>query len=100
MSTKRPTFSHFKKKALKDPSVKAEYDALSPVYEMKRKMIAMRKEQGKTQEEMADLLGTKKSSISRLESLSSNVSPSLATIEDYARVLGYSVKVEFQPQAR
>ncbi|CAA0114110.1 Uncharacterised protein [Halioglobus japonicus] len=100
MSTKRPTFSGFKEKALKDPAVKSKYDELSPVYEMKRKMIFMRKDQGKTQEEVAEMLGTKKTSISRLESLSSDVSPTLSTIEDYARVLGYTLKVDFEPQVR
>lgn len=95
---KRPTFANFKKKALKDSGVKKKYDELSSVYEMKRNLIAMRKEKGKTQQQMAELLGTKKSSISRLESLSAENSPSIATIEDYARVLGYSVRVEFEPR--
>ena len=48
---------------------------------------------------MADLLGTRKSNISRLESLNAVNSPRLATIEDYARVLGYSIKVEFERRA-
>ena len=97
--SKRPTFANFKKETLKDDKVRAEYDALSTAYEMKRQMIAMRKEAGVTQEQMAEILGTKKSSISRLESLSSESSPSLATIENYASALGYSVKVDFQPRA-
>lgn len=98
--SKRPTFSNFKKEALKDDKVRAEYDGLSTAYEMKRKMIAMRKGAGFTQEQMADILGTKKSSISRLESLSSGTSPSLATIESYAAALGYSVNVEFEERAQ
>lgn len=100
MVNKRPKFEHFKKEALKDVQVKAEYDALSVAFEMKRQMIAMRKQAGVTQEQMAEILGTKKSSISRLESLNAQSSPSLSTIEDYARVLGYSVKVEFQPRTK
>ena len=100
MSKKRPTFTGFKDKALKDPAVKAKYDQLSPIYDIKRKMISMRKDQGKTQEEVAEMLGTKKTSISRLESLSSEVSPTISTIEEYARVLGYKLKVEFEPQVR
>tara|TARA_R110002096_G_scaffold217766_4_gene405889 strand:+ start:2269 stop:2568 length:300 start_codon:yes stop_codon:yes gene_type:complete len=96
---KRPTIEQFRKKALKDPEVKSEYDALSSAYEMKRQMIAMRKKAGLTQEQMAELLGTKKSNISRLESVSSENSPRLATVEDYARVLGYEVKVGFEPHA-
>ena len=68
MMHKRPTFDTFKQKALKDPAVKAEYDALSMIFEMKRQMIALRKKAGVTQEQMADLLGTRKSNISQLES--------------------------------
>jgi DNA-binding XRE family transcriptional regulator len=96
----RPTLDQFRKKALKRPGVKAEYDALEPVFEMKRQMIALRQAAGLTQEQMAEKLGTKKSNISRLESVSSDVSPRLSTLEDYARVLGYQVKVEFEPRAR
>jgi len=98
MTTKRPTFDKFRETALQDPEVKAEYDMLSTAFKMKRQMIALRKKAGVTQEQMADLLGTKKSNISRLESLHSNVSPRLATVEDYARALGYSVKIEFEPR--
>ena len=62
---------------------------------MKRQMIALRKKAGVTQGQMADLLGTKKSNISRLKSLDSNVSPRLATVEDYTHTLGYSIKIPF-----
>ena len=92
---KRTDLKRFRAKALKNPEVKAEYDALSATYEMKRQMIAMRKEAGLTQEQMAELLGTKKSNISRLESVNSEISPRFATVEHYARVLGYAVKVQF-----
>jgi DNA-binding XRE family transcriptional regulator len=94
--TDRPTFKSFKNKALKRPDVKAAYEEATPAYAMKRDMIAMRTAAGKTQEQMAELLGTKKSNISRLESVNSEVSPRLATVEEYARVLGYRVKVEFE----
>lgn len=96
----RKTFEQFRKKALRKPGVKAEYDALAPAFEMKRQMIALRQAAGLTQEQMADRLGTKKGNISRLESVSSEVSPRLSTLEEYARVLGYHVKVKFEPRAR
>ena len=96
--TKRPTFRAFKAEALSDPEVRAEYDALEDDYQLKRRMIAMRKAAGLTQEQMAEKLGTKKSAISRLESVGGDNSPRLATIEDYARVLGYAVKVDFEPE--
>ena len=98
--SKRPTIEGFRKKPIQNPDVKAEYDALAAAFEMKRQMIALRKKAGLTQEQMAELLGTKKSNISRLESVTSENSPRLATVEDYARVLGYSVKVEFEPRPK
>ncbi len=93
---KRPTFEEFRKQALKNREVKAAYDEGAPVYAMKRDMIAMRKARGLTQEEMANLLGTKKSNISRLEAVNNDISPRLATVAEYARVLGYRMKVEFE----
>ena len=99
MKTDRPPFKAFRDKALKNAEVKAAYDELSPVYAMKRAMIAMRKAKGFTQEDMATLLGTKKSNISRLESVSSESSPRLVTVEEYARVLGYRVTVTFEPES-
>ncbi len=98
--SKRPTIEGFRNKALKNPQVKAEYESLSSAFDMKRQMIALRKKAGVTQEQMAKMLGTAKSNISRLESVSSEISPRLATVEDYARVLGYSIKVEFKPDQK
>lgn len=95
--TERPTLKEMREKALKKPEVRAEYDALSAAYQMKRQMIALRKAAGLSQAEMAEKLGTKRSNISRLESLNAASSPSLATIENYARVLGYSLRVGFEP---
>lgn len=96
---KRPTLARFREKAMENPDVQAAYEAMAPTFEVKRRMIALRKQAGLTQEQMADRLGTKKSNISRLESLGHSGSPRLATIEEYARVLGYNIKVAFEPQA-
>lgn len=38
----RPTLAGFKKKALENPKVRAEYDALSPAYGLRRKLIALK----------------------------------------------------------
>jgi hypothetical protein len=62
---KRTTLEQFRKKALKRPKVKTEYEALAPDFEMKRQMIAMRRAAGLTQEQVAEKLSTKKSNISR-----------------------------------
>ena len=93
----RPTFSEFKRKALADPEVRQEYEQQELAYELRRNLIALRKEAGLTQEEVAELLHTQKSNISRLENVNSKVSPKLSTIEDYAKAIGYKVKISFEP---
>ena len=67
------------------------------LFRSKRNMIAMRKAKGFTQEDMANLLGTRKSNISRLESVNTDSSPRLATVEAYARALGHRVRITFGP---
>ena len=55
----------------------------------------MRKEAGLTQEKLAELMGTKKSNISRLESFKSSISPRLETLINYAKATGHELKVDF-----
>ena len=73
--TKRPTFEAFKAEAMQDPEFREEYEALEDEFQLKRRMIALRKAAGLTQEQTAEKLGTKKSSISRLESIDAENSP-------------------------
>jgi len=54
----RPTFHDFKKKALRDPEVRAEYESLSAAYHLRKKLIGLRKKAGLTQEELAKRLHT------------------------------------------
>ena len=93
----RPTLASLKKKALNDPEVRAKYEALSPAYTLRTKLIALRKAAGLTQEELAERLHTSKSAISRLENVHSPVSPTLTTIEAYAEAVGYRVEINFLP---
>jgi len=95
---KRPTFEKFKEKALADPDARKEYETLAPIYELRKKLIAIRKKAGLSQQRMAERMGTQKSNISRLESPRSTGSPKLSTIEQYARAAGYKVKIEFVPE--
>jgi len=93
----RTTLSQFKKKALTKASVKKEYEALSPAYELRKKLIALRQQAGLTQEQIATILHTHKSNISRLENASSVNSPKLSTIEEYAHAVGYDIEINFVP---
>ncbi len=51
-----------------------------------------------TQEQIADVLHTQKSNISRLENANSVNSPKLSTIEQYADAVGYDVEIKFTPK--
>lgn len=95
---KRPTLKSFKKEAFKRKGVKEQYDALSPAYEIRKKLIALRQEAGLTQEQVAEILHTKKSNISRLESVESEISPKLSTLTDYAEAIGYQLRIDFVPK--
>ena len=89
----RTSLKDFKRKALQPTEVKSEYDRLSSAYELRKQLIKIRKDAGFTQEELAELLNTKKSNTSRLENVNSKISPKLTTIEDYARAVGYKLEL-------
>ncbi len=94
----RPSLKDFKKKALANPEVEKEYMDLAPAYALRMQLIEIRKNAGLTQEELAKILHTKKSNISRLENVNSKISPTLSTIEEYAKAVGYKLQLQFIPQ--
>jgi len=91
----RPTFDEFKEKALKRSEVKKEYDKLEVEFDLKLKLIKIRKAANLTQEEIASRMNTSKSNISRLESLNSKISPTISTLNAYANAAGYRLDVNF-----
>jgi len=91
----RTTLKVFKVEALKNDEVKKVYEELTPEYLLKKKLISMRKKAGLTQEKLADIMGTKKSNISRLESFKSTMSPRLETLMKYAKATGHELKIDF-----
>lgn len=93
----RPTFAKFKEKALENSEIKKEYEALAVAYDLRKKLIKLRRKAGLTQEELAEILDTQKSNISRLENVTSSSSPKLSTIEEYAQAVGYKVEINFVP---
>lgn len=94
----RPTLAEFKRKALTKSSVNIEYQSLAPAYALRKRLIALRQKAGLTQEQIATVLHTQKSNISRLENVNSVSSPKLSTIEQYAHAVGYDVQLKFIPK--
>ena len=86
-------YKEYKKKALENPEVKSEYDALGPEYDIIQVMIDARKDQKLTQKELSDRTGITQADISRIEKGTRN--PSLEMLKRLAKGLGMQLKVEF-----
>ena len=61
------SYKDYKKKALQNPEVKAEYDVLQPEHDMIQAMIDVRNSQHITQKELAEKTGINQADISRIE---------------------------------
>jgi ribosome-binding protein aMBF1 (putative translation factor) len=61
-------FEEFKARLLRDPAVRAEYDALAPEFEIAAELVRARLRAGLSQAELAARMGTSQSTIARLES--------------------------------
>jgi len=85
-----------KKRLLKDPEFRKEYEALEPEYKLASALIRLRLAKGLTQEQLANLLNTKQESIARLESGSSL--PSLATVKKVANALDAELEINLHPK--
>lgn len=85
--------NEIKKLLLDDSEIKSEYDELSPIYELKKEIIRLRIEKGLSQKDLAALMGTKQSAISRLENGSYN--PSVEFLNRIAHTLGKELHISF-----
>lgn len=91
-------FRDFLNEELKDPQLKAEYDALEPEYNIINALIEARKSQHLTQKELANRTGITQADISRIENGTRN--PSLAMLKRLAEGMGMQLKLEFLPISR
>ena len=88
-------FNEYKEKSLKErKTLRVEYDALAPEYELISQIIDARIENHLTQKQLAELAGTDQARISRLEKGSLN--PSLDFIKKIAAALGKEVHITFK----
>ena len=73
------------------------YDGLELEYRVADQLLKARSRAGLTQDAVAERMGTTKSAISRLEA-SGKHTPSLATLQRYAKVVGCDLQVKLVPQ--
>lgn len=89
----------FLKKALKRNEFRKAYEDLEEEYKLTREMLAARSKYGLTQEAVAELMGTTKSAVSRLEAAGKHA-PSLTTLKKYAWAVGCRLEIKLVPNAR
>ncbi len=77
-----------------NPNLKKEYDELAPIYEVQSQVIKLRNSRGLSQKQLADMIGTKQSAISRLES--GNYNPSIQLLYKIANALDKEMHIEFK----
>ena len=94
------TLKQFKRRALARPEVKAAYDASADEFAFLDEVLRARAEAGLTQAEVAARIGTTQSAIARLESAEPKHSPSIATLQRYAKALGYTVELRLVKERR
>jgi len=90
-------WKQFLNNQLKDPEVRAEWDALDPEFAIIQALIDARKKAGLTQKQLSELTGIAQGDISRLEN--GNGNPSLNTLRRLATATGTTLKIEFAPSA-
>ena len=94
------SLKQFKRRAMSRPEVKAAYEASAEEFAFLDEVLKARAEAGLTQAEVAARIGTTQSAIARLESAEPKHSPSIATLQKYAKALGYTVQVKLVKERR
>lgn len=84
-------YDAFKARALANPDVRFEYEALEEEFSLMRALLEAREKAGLTQADVAQRMGITQPAVSKIES--GRVS-SLKTLTAYAKALGGEVKVE------
>lgn len=87
------TLRRFKARALARPGVAKAYEQLDEEFAFLDEVLKARAAAGLTQAEVAARIGTTQSAIARLESAEAKHSPSIATLQKYAKALGYRVRI-------
>jgi DNA-binding XRE family transcriptional regulator len=86
------------KKASKRKEFRKAYEELKEEYKLTREMLAARSKYGLTQEAVAELMGTTKSAVSRLEAAGKHA-PSVTTLKKYACAVGCRLEIKLIPNA-
>jgi ribosome-binding protein aMBF1 (putative translation factor) len=90
-------FSEIKKRWLKNPKVRKEYESLKEEFQVAEEIIRARTQANMTQVELAEKVGTKAPAISRLESPGYGRA-SVAALKKVAHALGCELQIKLVPK--
>jgi transcriptional regulator with XRE-family HTH domain len=89
------TLKALKRELLANPDVRVAYEAQGAEFSIVRELIAARMRAGLTQDQIAQRMGTTQSVIARLEG--GKRTPSMSTVERYARAAGCRAVFRLEP---
>ena len=89
----------FLARAMKRKGFARAYAEGADEYGLVRELLAARAKAGLTQGQVAESMGTTKSAVSRLEAVGKH-SPSVSTLQRYARAVGCEVEIRLVPAGR
>ena len=87
------THKQLREKALRRADVKEEFAKAGEEFVLLDEFLKARTEQGLTQAQVAERIGTTQSAVARMESGRGKHSPSLATLSRYAQALGCKLEI-------
>ena len=88
------THEQLRAKAFVRAEVKSQYEEQGDEYALLDEFLKARSDQGLTQAQVAERIGTTQSAVARMESGRGKHSPSLATLSRYAKALGCRLEVK------
>jgi predicted transcriptional regulator len=81
----------WKRKQMKNPAFKKEYDALEEEFSLISELLRARTQAKLSQAQVARRMGTSQSAVARMES---GHAPSLSSLRKYARAVGRKVQIK------
>jgi DNA-binding XRE family transcriptional regulator len=87
----------WKRKQLKNPAFKKEYDALEEEFALVRELLSARAKANLTQGEVARRMGTSQSAVARMES--GRGLPSMTSLTKYAHAVGRKIEIKLSKRA-
>ncbi len=94
MKKKTIPFDRTREKLMADPEFRKEYDALEEEFSLISQAIAARTRAGKTQAQIAEVMGISQPAVAKIEA---GKVKSLTTLQKYAEALGCKVHLELRP---